>query len=79
MIFATTDRGAKMPLDAKETKIAVIRRNDAGETLVERLVVGHVPHHLTCPNADDFRRKKTNENQNPRPGRSRPAGYDRLV
>lgn len=75
IIFARTDRGAMMPLNKEETKVAVIRHN--GETRVDRLVVGHVPHHITCPQADDFRRKKTHE-ENPARGRRRPDGYDTL-
>lgn len=59
IIFARTDRGALMPLNKEETKIATVRTN--GELKITTLVVGHVPHHITCPQADDFRRKKTHE------------------
>lgn len=45
--------GGLMPVDAAETTIAV-----PGDTPEApwRLVKGHVPHHITCPNRDDFRK-----------------------
>lgn len=51
IIFAETARGARMPLDAGQTRIAVVH-----EGRVLRLETGHVPHHITCPHADQFRR-----------------------
>lgn len=61
IVFARTDRGGHMPLDARETKIATVRM--VGRELeILQLVVGHVPHHITCPNADEFRKgKKTHD------------------
>lgn len=46
--------GGLMPVDAAETTIAL--PGDTPEAPA-RLVRGHVPHHITCPNRDDFRKK----------------------
>lgn len=48
--------GGLMPVDAAETTIAV--EGDTPEA-PWRLVKGHVPHHITCPNRADFRRPKS--------------------
>lgn len=54
MFFITGPSGDKaMPVDVTETTIAVEMPD--GST---RLVKGHVPHHITCPKADQFRNRK---------------------
>lgn len=60
IIFARTDRGALMPLDAAQTKIATVR-SVGTEREVGQIVVGHVPHHITCPQADEFRRNRSQQ------------------
>jgi hypothetical protein len=53
MIFIPKPKGdGLMPVDAQETTIAVV-----GEDGTTRLVKGHVPHHITCPQADQFRNR----------------------
>lgn len=56
IVFARTDRGGHMPLDSRQTKIATVRMV-GNELEILQLVVGHVPHHITCPKADEFRRR----------------------
>jgi hypothetical protein len=54
IFFVVSGGGRRMPLDAQETTIVVL--DDADEFVkVER---GHVPHHITCPEANLFRSKK---------------------
>jgi len=59
IIFARTAQGALMPLNAATTKIATVARvpNEVITPRVIELVVGHVPHHITCPKADEYRGK----------------------
>lgn len=58
IIWATTDKGRKMPLDAKPVRGFAIRpvaRGNPGEyTCISAAI--HVTHFATCPHADMFRR-----------------------
>jgi hypothetical protein len=72
VIFVPSARtGNKMILDAKPEKRIVLRWDDAG-TYGDRLGEGdghgtqvadvlnvYTDHHVTCPNVDDFRKKKS--------------------
>lgn len=54
IFFVQSPHGRLMPVDERQTTILV-----PGVTPEEpwRLVKGHVPHHITCPNRDRFRKK----------------------
>jgi len=49
MIFIKTEWGKNAPCNAEETSIF---------TPSGKLVKGHIPHHITCPQAKDWRNKK---------------------
>ncbi|KKN73376.1 hypothetical protein LCGC14_0400790 [marine sediment metagenome] len=59
IIFVKTAAAAKegrtqwMPLDAKPERRIWINKQQLGVSITV-----WVPHHLTCPKADDFRKKK---------------------
>ncbi len=54
MFWASSPNGKPMPLDAKETTIAVFDDENPREPV--KLVRGHVPHHITCPKAANFKK-----------------------
>lgn len=52
MLWALTKEGRRVPLDAKQTTICTV-----GSDGVVEYHRGHVPHHITCPNAAQFKRR----------------------
>jgi ribosomal protein S27AE len=58
IILAKTQDGKWMPLDADTFQAWYLDENK-GET---RPFTAHKPHWATCPNADEFRKKKEKEN-----------------
>lgn len=61
--FGITEHDNAIPLDEHKTTIALV--GDDGKHV--RLVQGHVPHHITCPNRDQFRgRTPRRDNDTPR-------------
>ena len=50
--------GRKMPVDSEQTMIVVPDKNFPE---VGSMVKGHMPHWVTCPDADEFRRRKKGE------------------
>lgn len=56
--WVVTPAGKPMPVDARETTIVVVEElNARGDRVVGAPVRGHVPHHITCPKADQFRKR----------------------
>lgn len=53
MFFVEGPNGRAMPVDAGPTTVAV-----QGSDGRWRIVKGHVPHHITCPKSDQFRRPR---------------------
>lgn len=53
MFFVEGPRGKLMPVNAESTTIVV-----QGSDGRWRIVKGHVPHHITCPNSEQFRRPR---------------------
>lgn len=60
IIFVVTKTEALMPLDVQPQRLVVL--NEDGRTIKE-IVLGYIPHHSTCPNADRFRGKQTKSKQ----------------
>lgn len=52
ILWFTTNNGKPIPVDAEPDKRVVIGRN--GKAYI---VDTYVPHHATCPYADDYRKK----------------------
>jgi hypothetical protein len=72
--FVLTLKGRRMPVDVRQTTIAVPPASgDDQEPWL--LAAGHVPHHITCPNADQFRRDRPVPARSP--GRIDHPGEDR--
>lgn len=58
IIWALTPAGKPTPVDAKTTRVALLRDNDGNPPKIEDAVDGHVSHWATCPERDRFRRPK---------------------
>ena len=54
VVWATTEKGKPMILDAKPQRLYVI-----GDDGVCRFVKAYTPHWGTCPHADQFKRKES--------------------
>lgn len=60
IFYARSENFADIPLDAKPTKVMVIQPLGPGETQHRcRLVDGFLSHFATCPDADKFRKRKS--------------------
>lgn len=55
MFFVTGPNGRLMPLNAELSTIAVRPEDDAQPWA---LVRGYIPHHITCPDRDKFRKPR---------------------
>ena len=55
--WALTDRGARMPLDAEPVKRAILTMQPGSTDPLVEVVDTFMPHHATCPKADQFRKK----------------------
>jgi hypothetical protein len=53
LVWATSENGRPMPLDAKPEKRVVVGGDGVG-----RVVTTHVSHFVTCPKAGEFRKPK---------------------
>ena len=51
--------GAKMPVDAKPTKLIQVKHG------IGELIDVYTPHWATCPNADQFKKKKQSKASSP--------------
>lgn len=59
IIWAETENGNRIPLDAKSEKRFVLGREGSwGDTKVAAMKDTYTSHFATCPNANDFRKKK---------------------
>ena len=63
IVFAITEaRGKRIPLDHPPERrvILVLKANGPGarDEWVARIEDTYTPHHITCPNADQFRKSK---------------------
>lgn len=65
IIWAETEGGSRVPLDAKPLKRYVLKEIETGigetdivEVPVVELRSTYVSHFVTCPDADKFRKKK---------------------
>lgn len=54
IIWATSERGRPMPLDAKPEKRILLEQN--GKATIARVVDTYVSHFVTCPQRDEHRR-----------------------
>jgi hypothetical protein len=50
IVWAITEKGRRVPLDAKPQKVFVLDEHGTA-----KLVSGYTSHHATCPKADEFR------------------------
>lgn len=67
IVFLRTPAGKLMPVDAALTTIVQqLRELVNGEAACGAPLVGHVPHHITCPQADQFRAGTPRERARPR-------------
>ena len=57
IIWATTERGKRMPLDAVADTRIVLEHRD-GQPPLARVVATYVSHFTTCPNAAEHRKKR---------------------
>lgn len=55
IFYVSSPNGRPMPVDAKEVTIAVLDPETPRAPV--KLVKGHVPHHITCPDAAAFRKE----------------------
>ncbi|TAL43983.1 MAG: hypothetical protein EPN91_05300 [Salinibacterium sp.] len=63
ILWAKSPNGKAMPLDEAETTIAEVALESGfnDKLHVTWIVRGHVPHHITCPKADQFRHSSRKE------------------
>lgn len=57
LIWVLTSAGKATPVDAKPTRVALLKRLDDGQLKIEDAIEGHVSHWATCPHADKHRRR----------------------
>lgn len=55
IFFAITEADRAIPLNREKVRVAVLEADGKHVRFYE----GYVPHHITCPNADEFRKPKT--------------------
>lgn len=48
VLIVTTFEGKRTPVDAAETRIAMLRELDGGGLKIEDIVTGHASHWSTC-------------------------------
>ena len=57
IVWAKTEKGKNIPLDAEPEKRFVIIRND-GDAPVVKLVETYQTHFVSCPNSNEHRRPR---------------------
>jgi len=57
LIWVLTGAGKATPVDAKPTRVALLRRCDDGQLKIEDVVEGHVSHWATCSDPHKYRRR----------------------
>lgn len=60
MIFAETEKGKKMPLDAKPLTLFHLEPVGFGQVIAVA-VKAYQSHYATCPDADDWRKARRNK------------------
>lgn len=57
IVWATSERGRPLPLDAKPEKRILVE--ETGKARIARVVDAYTSHFATCPQADQHRRPRT--------------------
>ena len=61
IIWARTDNGRRIPIDAEPVKRVILDDSHGGDIVGASLVDTFMPHHATCPNAEQHRKAKAEE------------------